>query len=535
MFGDEHVSQQEVDIIAFMLDRPEFVAVGPWVHSIVLRKEAYTSELEEGVAYILAACSLDTKGIVMNLADLFSAADFVSRKTCSLQFNFHKLFFTALGHELHHLLVYNCRPKDAVASAKNPDLKVIADEDAQTFAEGLLESMAREYNLEPPPLQESPYLAGAIAELLTDDPDEDQNKQGDQTFRDTQRMLISRGLMAYEPADEKKKLAELKLRTFREVMAVSSKDSNNPEWELPAKPIPTLASRPEAKPEPVEQAEQAEQATYQPQSMTEYASQSMEQPIAASAGASVGYSEPEPVWEGQGDPWEESEPVYDTEPYVDHTDPANCTEYAGFMPGTPAPVNTVQPVMPEPPPEPARRIPANTVIDISKLPEEQRWVFKTYFDIYQLCYQKCLPYDMRAAETGIDYRVFEKLDVAFKEPIPLTPQQVAQIPAYDFNFDDTVRSTAETRSIVGYPSCKGMLPAFRLHVVQKDGATKIRYITPQNPNARDKATGLLTKNALEARSGKKILLILDDNGRGKGNKPIFKMVGDGSSIQVLKC
>jgi hypothetical protein len=508
VFGSKHLSPKDLQIIQLIINLPEFSEAGNWLHSIVIRKDGFYPmanllEKEEVKERAFGSVAFDHKAIALNLFDIFDeAVEAAERNKFSIVGYYYQLIWDTMLHECRHLHDIAKKP-EMVKGLLSEELRGELEVAANNFAREKLYELAKEYDLEPAPLEESSYLAHEMHQLLGD-------PEIQTELVKYQRNLIAKGLYYFKQVDEE---TVHKLATFKDFLHNMAGDPKNEEsWNKCAHPLPHVNMF---------------ATVNQPQQQ-----QNMAQSI-----------------EAELPPWEEPDAQF-SQPMVDYTNPVNST-YGQFQtqpvhepvyhqpapqpeqvyhqpqqmqPAPTAPVNFApQPQQTKPMQEYAKTQRKGEVeVKIHELDEATRWVVNVYYKIYDRIFGDradcCGMVTMNGCDPTVDYISFSNMG-AINTPIMLEPQEQAMVVGCDHQVKGSFKPS--DGGITGYEFSGTKLPAYRIHIKAPDGNTHIRQFFPQNPNKRvDKK---LSSQAEKARNGSCILYIKD--GYDYKNKAIlFKIV-----------
>jgi hypothetical protein len=494
--GHQHLSQKDLQILNLILNQREFEDMDNWVHSIVFRSKSMVSMMDLAGGkkdMVFGSTAFDTRSIMINLADIFQAAtESAMEFGGSIQAYYHHLLLDTVLHELHHLKTY---AKDGKVVSKLGDkgfLKIF-EKAAEDWAEEKLLELVKEYDLEPAPIDNCPYLNSAIKELLGNEDDQDE-------FIVAQRELIAENLFLWrkETADKK----ELKIDSFKSFLhSYSGDDFDDEEWQKPSNGLPSLS------------------ASLQAQGLVKEVPEPETKTVSAAG---------PPVIDKQGQ-LVDDQPYPETSyqlPETNYTDPNEYNAYGPvemnpvpepqfYEPEVPVfqPDEQFQPQQPQPQqqfqPQPQLRPKANTPVDTTKLPPEANAVIAVYYKVYQKVFAKaeaggCGPNVLKRLDPNKDYVAFQNPE-AVKAPIPLYPNEQSQVIGYDTQTRGSQQSSEN--GIIGYVTSKSCIPNHIIHRADPSGKIQRRLLIPQNPNARK--NNELTATAKQARNGDHIMYIKD--------------------------
>lgn len=535
VFGAQHLSDKDLQVIQLIINLPEFSDAGSWLHSIVIRKDGFYPmanllEKEEVKERAFGSAAFDHKSVAINLFDIFDEAlEAAERNRFSIVGYYYQLIWDTMLHECKHLYDIALKP-ETVKGLTSPELRIDLEAAADNFARERLYELAKEYDLEPSVLlEESPYLAEMMHQLLGD-------LEIQTEFVRYQRDLIARGFYYYRRIDEE---TVHKLATFKDFLHNMAGDpKNEPTWNKCTRALPEVISMVAGVnlPQPAQDTTMRTWETI---------------PQATMVG---GVNLPQPVQnnvqsvEADLPPWEEPEAKF-SQPMVDYTQPESSV-YGQFaqpapepvyhQPAPTAPVNFApqqvpEPVYHQPAPQQLNPVPQGPMqqyagtqhkgeveVNIGELPESARWIINVYYKIYDRIFGDkpgcCGVVNMAGCDPTVDYQPFTN-NAAINTPIMLEPQEQAMVVGCDHQFKGTF--TDSSNGITGYEFKNTKLPAYRIHIKGPDGTVRIRQFFPQNPNKRvgDK----LSSQSEKARNGACILYIKDGYD-AKNHAILFKII-----------
>lgn len=543
VFGHDLVSIKDLEVINKFANLPDFNSGDkPWLHSVVIRAESMVSMVEAAEpgkpGFVYASTAFDMKSVMINLFDIASAAvEDAKASGYSIIGHERTILYDSLLHEFHHLWEY-AKDGGVVKALDNDKFAEKFEKSAAEFSRRRLYELVKDYDLEPAPLAECPYLNGFLAEHLVKQEQAGKKATAREkkqwSFVDQQLELIGAGLYVWQKEDNDHK--ELRVESFKSLLHLSSKDDwDSAEWKKHSTPLPNLDE------------------TLRAQGLVKQLPEA--NPASGSANAMVG--ENGILEDTSGLPWDEEEPTpvgvwepnysdpvqnpattqFATQPANNGfaTGPAMQPEYQapapqfGFQPQfqpqpqyqapAPQPQTWQQPAQPQwaQPAQPQtqapaqapvqKKVPPNTKVKVQDMPEDARRTIGVYYDVYKLMFSDCQPVDMSGLDPMANHTAFANVQ-AVNTPIMLGQREQQLIPAYDKQFRGSEASTVG--GLCGYVASKSNLPCFIIHRIAPDGTVQRRLLMPQNPNKR-KADGTLTDQAKEARNRNCIMYIKDAN------------------------
>lgn len=484
VFGHHLVSKKDLIILEHCLNFPdaEEVRGNNTIKSIVFRDDN-KPKAPDGTP-VLGNVSFDHNSISINLLKIVSDAilEAQNKPEVAIIASFHRNLLMTILHEIHHLSSLDEFPTDPVAAQKEED-------DAEEWGKEMIFRLAKTVDIEPAHHSESSFLAGQLMELLMEKDDEWSIKQRD--------MLDNH--MFYHLPDKKSDKREVTIHSFKEYMKFQAPDFEDKVWENTT--INGVISAP---------------------------TPAVEQPPATPAMVTAAFnpiSEVNPVinpvsMEDEG--WMEipeafgdhGEVIYDDFPA--QTPEAAFTPQFGSATSMQAYAQKYQtPAQPMPQQQAQPKAPVKVYPETGFTEEQTAEIVKTvYFKCYNHFFGPCGP------RVDSD-RAFEFPEMVYQMGIPLTEQEkqvVVKMDCQDVQARLCDNMPTSGGFLHGKMTSRIKLPVYKLYI-NMNGYELCRMLMPQN-TAKDNGQGGLSKQALAARAGNRIMYIKE------GNDNIIKAGGE---------
>ena len=477
VFGHELISKKELGILGYCLNMPYFSADEP-DHGVrvVTFRDDNRPKGPCGKA-ILANCTPDIGGIVINLQHTFTIAveEAIDQPELSIHAAYHRNMIVNYLHEISHLNVM----KDGVPidDDEKDDLETAAEE----WALEQLYVLAKTVDIEPEHPAHSTFLSAQLMDLLKDD---------DSDWAKDQRYCLENHIMW--KLDETKEAERLTLMSFKSLCHLMSGDAvDAPEWVTPTLPNPVMELE-------IEKAVKH----LDPDAIN---ANTMATPVAEVSSNTMGLNPlPPDIFASMGAETMDVEEPYDPN-MADHG--FNEDEEIGFGGG-----DYIKQVNVEfdggstqPESSPVVEGPAVKTHPETGLTPEQTGVIArgVYFKCYTHIFSQC----QRELYSDVGFKYPEGVSVT---PIPLTDIEktvVVKMDCLDEN-GKWQEGTTTANGIRGSIMKNTKLPTYMLYI-NNNGVEEARMLLPQNPAI--KVNGVYKKTALKARGGTEIMYVMEGN------------------------
>jgi len=459
IWGHELVSKRLLEVLGIVLSHDAFETIYHGIKSVVFRVDGYPKEHGKSVC---AAYAPDTGGIAINMVQTLERAidRAMDHPETSMMACWWIEMLLNFGHETHHGVRWMDHRDELY---KNEEARAEEEKRAEKYAEALIISLAKEYDIElPASPEEEVWFNGQLNEMFS-------GKDTKDPWTKSQRQMITDNLVwKLEPEDG----PPIEIHTFKDfICLISDEDIESEEWNKP-----TIVIKPG-------------EDTLDEQL-------NGKKVIIDTTGDVV--AEVIPV----------SKPATNAQPYDDNydIDTDYCYEEVAaktearpiaqtdslFAPDTALPVaNSQPPVQPQ----------QQEVGVQQDMTEVNRIAKQVYMKMYNFIFQNCEP--LKESDVG-----FANPEAVLSSYLPLTEEESAIFVSMN-HLDINGRwcpNVVTTSGLLGKVMKKTRLPAYEVTLCV-NGVHYKRLFMPQNPAKI--VNGKLTQRAQEARAGNAIAYIID--------------------------
>lgn len=454
IFGHEQVSKKMLKMIGTALSHDAFEIVYHGIKSIVFRVDGYPKSEERGLCSNFAP---DTGGISINMDMTLEKAleRSMDHPDTSLLASWWLEMLLNIGHELHHAVSWDT---DRNKLHNNNEAQEEEEKKAEDYSSELINTLAQNYDVEPPRIEEEVWFNKQIIELFSGKEEDGWTK--------TQTDMIDNGYMwKHEPEDGE----PIILHSFKDfVCLISNGDETAEEWNKEVITLPDGLKSLD---------EQLNGKKVILESTTDSTPVQAEIPIPTTEQTNAVHTD-----EYNDDVYDA---VYEENPYSQASAPN---------------IGPISPISPQSMPQPTTESSnvqnaqhdAETISRIAK---------QVYMKMFDFIFKNCVP--KLNSDLG-----FQNPEIICTNPIPLTEEEKSVFVSMN-HLDSNGRWCTDiptTNGLLGKVMKNTRLPSYEVYLNVNNQLHK-RLFIPQNP-AKCNATGQLTQRAAEARAGNAIAYVI---------------------------